>query len=151
MTDKMAIHWDAIHTSIHHIHLYLQRIGKDKPKAIMFVTRGGMIPGAMLANSLGVRKMLMVSAESYGDDNKQKQMRMLLPSKEDTKEFDVEQGGGLIIIDDLVDTGDTMRALRKFWPKATYVVLLAKPRGEDAIHFAPLACPQETWVQFPWE
>ena len=38
-------------------------------------------------------------------------------------------GAGYLIIDDLVDTGDTARAVREMLPKAHFATVYAKPAG----------------------
>jgi xanthine phosphoribosyltransferase len=56
-----------------------------------------------------------------------------------------------LIVDDLVDSGATMRAIRKMMPNAHAAVLYAKPDGLDQADSYVETVGQDTWIHFPWE
>jgi xanthine phosphoribosyltransferase len=60
-------------------------------------------------------------------------------------------GTGWLVIDDLVDTGATMRIVREILPKAHVGVLYAKPVGRPLADSFVAEFPQESWIDFPWE
>ena len=43
-----------------------------------------------------------------------------------------DKGAGVLIIDDLVDTGATARVVREILPKAHFATVYAKPAGAAA-------------------
>lgn len=64
----------------------------------------------------------------------------------------IENGGeGFIIVDDLVDTGNTAREIRAMYPKAKFVTVFAKPLGADLVDDYVVDIPQETWIEQPWD
>ena len=60
-------------------------------------------------------------------------------------------GSGLIIVDDLVDTGSTLRLVRKLLPKAHYATVYAKPEGKPLVDTYITEVSQDPWILFPWD
>ena len=83
-----------------------------KWKGIIAVSRGGLFPAAVLARELGLRHIETVCIASYHDHNNQGELQVLHAAQ-------VPNGGeGFIVVDDLVDTGNTARAIRQMYPNA---------------------------------
>lgn len=60
-------------------------------------------------------------------------------------------GEGLLIIDDLVDTGGTARIVRQMLPKAYFATIYAKPTGKILVDTHITEVSQDTWILFPWD
>ena len=60
-------------------------------------------------------------------------------------------GAGWLLIDDLVDTGLTARAVRERLPKAHFATLYAKPLGRPVVDTFVKEFKQEKWIYFPWD
>ena len=60
-------------------------------------------------------------------------------------------GEGLLIIDDLVDTGSTARIVRKMLPNAYFATVYAKPAGKPLVDAYVTEVSQDTWILFPWD
>ena len=60
-------------------------------------------------------------------------------------------GAGWLLIDDLVDTGRTAKAVRERLPRAHFATLYAKPLGRPLVDTFVREIPQEKWVYFPWD
>jgi xanthine phosphoribosyltransferase len=75
--------------------------------------------------------------------SKQGQLKLL-------KGFDGD-GEGFLLIDDLVDTGKTAKAVREMVPKATFATVYAKPAGKDTVDMYVTEVSQDTWIRFPWD
>ena len=58
---------------------------------------------------------------------------------------------GWLIVDDLVDTGETARALRKMLPRAHFATAYAKPAGRPLVDTFVTEVSQDTWIFFPWD
>ena len=56
----------------------------------------------------------------------------------------------MIVVDDLVDTGNTARAIREMYPKAKFVTVFAKPAGAELVDDYVIDIPQNTWIEQPW-
>ena len=63
----------------------------------------------------------------------------------------VGDGEGVLIIDDLVDTGKTLEVVRKVLPKAHVATVYAKPMGRDQVNSFVTEVSQDTWIFFPWD
>ena len=60
-------------------------------------------------------------------------------------------GTGWLIVDDLVDTGETGKVLRQLLPKAHFATVYAKPLGRPIVDTFVTEVSQDTWIYFPWD
>ncbi|HEY0441322.1 MAG TPA: phosphoribosyltransferase family protein, partial [Xanthobacteraceae bacterium] len=60
-------------------------------------------------------------------------------------------GRGLLIVDDLVDTGRTARIVRELLPNAHFATVYAKPMGRPLVDTFITEVSQDTWIHFPWD
>ena len=63
----------------------------------------------------------------------------------------MKDGRGIVIIDDLVDTGKTLELVRKLYPRAHFATVYAKPLGEKQVDTFITGVSQDTWIFFPWD
>lgn len=121
---------------------------KHQFKGIIAITRGGLIPAAIMARELGLKLIETICCEAYRDDAAALNDSPVNVMKEATMAGD---GEGWLLIDDLVDTGTTAKVVREMLPKAYFVTLYAKPQGKPLVDSFVKEVPQETWVFFPWD
>ena len=57
----------------------------------------------------------------------------------------------MLIVDDLVDTGQTARVVREMLPKAHFATVYAKPEGRPQVDTFVTEVSQDTWIFFPWD
>ena len=62
-----------------------------------------------------------------------------------------EDGTGVLIIDDLVDTGRTAKLVRDMLPRAHFATVYAKPAGRPMVDTFITEVSQDTWIFFPWD
>ena len=60
-------------------------------------------------------------------------------------------GEGILIIDDLVDSGKTLELVRDMYPKAHFATVYAKPKGRPMVDTFITEVSQDTWIFFPWD
>ena len=60
-------------------------------------------------------------------------------------------GTGILIIDDLVDSGRTLEVVRDLLPNAHFATVYAKPKGEPMVDTFITGVSQDTWIFFPWD
>ncbi len=60
-------------------------------------------------------------------------------------------GSGILIIDDLVDSGKTIELVRANYPKAHFATVYAKPLGRPMVDTFITEVSQDTWIFFPWD
>jgi xanthine phosphoribosyltransferase len=145
-----AVSWDAFHRDARALAARLDGAGPFQ--AIVAVTRGGLVPAAIVARELDLRLIETVCVASYDHAPRIRQgaLRLL---KGVTSEIAAMADGGerVLIVDDLVDTGDTARMIRGLLPKAHYATVYAKPMGRPLVDTFITEVPQDTWVFFPWD
>ncbi len=61
------------------------------------------------------------------------------------------EGKGVLIVDDLVDTGKTARIVRDILPRAHFATVYAKPMGRPMVDTYITEVSQDTWIYFPWD
>ena len=134
--------------------LLAERLMEHGPfRGIVAITRGGLIPAAIIGRELDCRLIESVSVVSYdqGDgigragEETQGTARVVKPPAA------AGDGEGFLIIDDLVDSGVTAQLVRSLLPRATFACLYAKPSGRPATDLFVVEVPQDTWVLFPWD
>lgn len=91
MSEKYVVTWDML--QIHARKLASRLMPSEQWKGIIAVSRGGLVPGALLARELGIRHVDTVCISSYDHDN-QRELKVLKRAEGD--------GEGFIVIDDLI-------------------------------------------------
>jgi len=142
------ISWDQIHRDSRALAWRLDGKGPQDGtwKAIVAITRGGMAPAMIIARELDVRTVDTISIKSY-DHQKQSSAKVL-------KSPDAEMmgdGTGILVIDDLVDTGKTLEVVKNLYPKAHIATVYAKPKGRPMVDSFITEVSQDTWIFFPWD
>ncbi len=146
MPIELPLTWQEIHTTAKHLSTALRGKG---PQAgtwdkLIAVTRGGLVPACLIARDLDIRTIETISIASY-DHQAQGSVNVLKAAA------DCGDGTGCLVIDDLADTGNTFRAIRKILPKATFACLYVKPEGNPSADYYVTEYSQDTWIYFPWE
>lgn len=111
------------------------------------MARGGLVPAAVIARELDIRLVETACVRSYGEDDRPGALEVLAHPQR----AEADGGAGWLVIDDLVDTGGTARALRALLPQAHFATLYAKPAALDAVDTHVTGLSQDTWVYFPWD
>ncbi len=116
---------------------------------IVAITRGGLVPAAIVARELDLRVVDTVSVASY-EHMTQGEARILKQIAIDIKSGTTGKGRWLII-DDLVDTGRTAKVVRDLMPGAHLATVYAKPLGKPLVDTYMTEVSQDTWIMFPWD
>ena len=141
------VSWDELHRNAKALAWRLHDIGTWK--GLIAVTRGGLVPAAIIARELDIRIIETVSVICYRpDDSNPMQQETIDVVK---KPANVGDGEGWLVIDDLVDTGRTAEALRHLLPKAHFAAIYAKPTGKPQVDTFVTEVSQDTWIYFPWD
>jgi xanthine phosphoribosyltransferase len=139
-TKTFPISWEQLHRDAKALAWRL--IELRTWKGIVAVTRGGLVPAAVIARELDIRQVETVCVSSY-DWKDQGQCRVL------KKPYQVDDDW--LIVDDLVDTGQTARRIRELLPGLHFAALYAKPAGRNLVDTYITEVSQDTWILFPWD
>lgn len=118
--------------------------------AIIAITRGGLVPAAVIARELNLRTIETICVTSY-DYKVQGELQVIKPVADNIMKDGAKNGSGLLIVDDLVDTGRTARVVRKLLPSAHFAAVYAKPMGKPLVDTFITEVSQDTWIYFPWD
>src|SRR5260370_2126800 len=140
------VSWDQFHRDCRALTWRLNEVGPFH--AVIAITRGGLVPAAIVARELGVRIIDTVCVASY-DHTQQGDLKVLKGISADTAKLGGGTGKGLLIVDDLVDTGKTGRLVRDMMPDAHFATGYAKPKGRPLADTSTTEVSQATWISFP--
>ena len=145
------VSWDQFHRDCRALAWRLSEIGPFS--AMVTVTRGGLVPAAIVARELSIRVIETVSIASYhgeaGASETGQGAAVVLKGM--ASEIAAGQGDGILVIDDLVDTGQTARVMRELLPRAHVAAVYAKPLGRPLVDTFVTEVSQDTWIYFPWD
>src|SRR5690348_12122208 len=142
------VSWDQFHRDCRALTWRLNEVGPFQ--AVIAITRGGLVPAAIVARELGIRVIDTVCIASY-DHTKQGELSVLKGVSEAVAKLGGGTGKGLLIVDDLVDTGKTGRLVRQLLPDAHFATVYAKPKGRPLVDTFITEVSQDTWIPFPWD
>ncbi|MDQ0469150.1 xanthine phosphoribosyltransferase [Labrys wisconsinensis] len=140
------VSWDQFHRDARALAWRLS--GSGPFSAIVCITRGGLVPAAIISRELGIRLIETVCIASYHDYTTQGGLHVL---KDVDDALAANGGEGILVVDDLVDTGKTARVVRDRLPKAHVATVYAKPLGRPLVDTFITEVSQDTWIYFPWD
>lgn len=142
------VSWDQIHRDSRALAWRLDGKGPDGGawKAVVGITRGGLVPAAIVCRELDIRVIDTISVKSYSHQA-QSEARVIKAPQADL----MGDGTGILIVDDLVDTGKTLELVRRLYPKAHFATVYAKPQGKPMVDSYITEVSQDTWIFFPWD
>jgi xanthine phosphoribosyltransferase len=146
--EELMVSWGELHRDARELARRLHQRGEWK--GVIAVTRGGMVPAALVARELDLRWVDTVCVASYQSGEpgaaatNQGELRIL-------KRSGAGDGTGWLLIDDLADTGRTARLLRTLLPKAFFATLYVKPAGREHVDLSIREVQQRVWIHFPWD
>ena len=147
--DKIfPVSWDQFHRDSRALAWRLAGAGPFE--AIVCITRGGLVPAAIVARELGVRLIDTVCVASYSHTS-QGELKVLKDVAASIVARSGGEGAGVLIVDDLVDTGQTAKVVRAMLPRAHFATVYAKPMGRPLVDTFITEVSQDTWIYFPWD
>jgi len=98
---EFFVSWEELHRATKE--LARRQLPAEQWRGIIAVSRGGLVPAAIVSRELNIRLVDSVCVSSY-DHQSQRDDVVMLKDVQAT-----EDGEGFLVIDDLVDTGNTLR------------------------------------------
>ena len=142
------VSWDQIHRDARALAWRLDGHGPADGgwRAVVAITRGGMAPAMIVARELDIRTVDTISVKSYDHQNQSEARVLNAPDPEL-----MGDGEGILVVDDLVDSGKTLELVRSLLPKAHFATVYAKPEGRNMVDSFITEVSQDTWIFFPWD
>jgi len=136
------VSWEELHRDTRTLAARL--LPANQWTGVIAISRGGLIPAAIIARELNLRLVDTICVASY-DYSQQGDISLLKGV------LGGHDGTGMLLVDDLVDTGATAHFVRNLVPKARFVTVYAKPAGRDTVDDFIEEVAQDTWINFPWD
>jgi xanthine phosphoribosyltransferase len=143
---NFPVSWDQFHRDARALAWRLNAAGPFT--SVVGITRGGLVPAAVVARELGIRVIETVSIASY-DHDKQGEVKVLKHVAPHI--IGADKGRGVVVVDDLVDTGATLKVMREAMPNAHFATVYAKPKGRPLVDTFITEVSQDTWIFLPWD
>ena len=137
---QVFLSYHDIHTDCIELAKKIKR--KYKPEKLILISRGGLIPGSIIANYLGIQDVDVIALKTYADRKRSKEIKVYKRIKSEKK---------LVVIDDLVDSGETAKIVKEMMPNSKFVVLYAKTSGKKQADLHLYDFKDSDWLVFPWE
>lgn len=143
----LKLGWETIHTMVDTMAMMILPL---KPHLVVGIARGGLVPATLLSHKLNV-PLDVISASAYEGTRRTLQKPIVVVGWR--THYNTP---GVIVIDDILDSGDTFNAILNLdapsvtrWKFATLVRKI--PSNHPNMERYVMQVPKETWVQFPWE
>ena len=142
MTEKFYISWEEFHRDVKDLCQKIKESGTYNK--IVAISRGGLLPAGVIAYELNIRNSAVINIATYVGAEHLK-----------LDEVDAPEHVGVVdehtlIIDDLSDSGQTFRVMRRQFPKGKYVTVYAKEKGKKEVDLFAKEVP-DIWIVFPWD
>jgi xanthine phosphoribosyltransferase len=142
-TDRIVT-WDDVHRDTRAL---VNRLTSYGPwTGIVAIARGGLVPAAIIGREMNIRRMDTLCITTY--DDRTKGSANILKTPETAVAV---KGSEWLVVDDLADTGETLRAARTILPEAYFATIYVKPEGLSLVDTFVHQVPQTTWIVFPWD
>jgi len=124
---------------------------------ILCITRGGLVPAGVAAYQLGIKNIVCLEVSSYIGEGEKEDIKINKLSKTELKKL--AKAKGILIIDDIIDTGDTLDEvtqylIKKFgddiFRKTNVLSIVSKisfPKMFNLFDFSG----DDRWVKFEWD
>jgi xanthine phosphoribosyltransferase len=154
----LDLDWDDIGRQVSALASAL-RSGNIHPDRLIAVARGGLVPAALLAAALSIAHVESIQVQLYEGQERSEHPRIL-----GARPGPAGSSGDparTLLVDEILDSGTTLRALSTLYPAAARAVLVARSSSREAAALVldgPLSqqvwvgeyVDSEAWVLFPW-
>ncbi len=148
--EKVYLTWEDIEALIAKTLPKLKELRFD---AVLAITRGGIIPGGIIAERLGVTKVFVASVDFYSDEENDMDFPVFMQFPVDS----LLRGEHILVVDDLWDRGREVTSVRErvehTGGKTTTFVMHYKPHRSIYPDSAPdfYTAKTKDWIIYPWE
>lgn len=130
--DVETIGYEFVHNNVFHALCKLRdRLPKHGHVVVYGIPRGGLIPAIVLAHQL------------------EKEMPVRFVTS--LNHLDPGDWHRLVIVDELVDSGDTIHSLKQRYPEAVTVAIYQRSTAKFKADIVGREVMHDKWLIFPWE
>ncbi len=148
--EKIYLTWSEVEKLILSL---IPKLQTQEYDALLAITRGGIIPGGLIAERLGIEKVLVASVDFYTDENSDLDWPVFMQFPVDSLLY----GLHILVVDDLWDRGKEVVSVKERIEQAggtaTTCVMHYKPTRSKFPDLQPdfYTATTEDWIIYPWE
>lgn len=146
--DREILTWELFGTASREL---AQMIADDRydPDMILSIARGGLLIGGALGYALAVKNTYTMNVEFYTGVDERLEVPRILPPAPDFVDL---QEARILIVDDVADTGHTLKSVGQFCEgkvgEVRTAVLYEKPHSLVRCDY--VWRHTDRWINFPW-
>jgi hypoxanthine phosphoribosyltransferase len=146
--EREIMTWDMFGTATRDL---AQAVADDgyEPDMILAIARGGLLPGGAMGYALSVKNVYTMNVEFYTGVDERLDVPRILPPAPDFVDL---SDGRILVVDDVADTGHTLKSVQEFCQgkvgEVRTAVLYEKPQSVVKADFVWRRT--DMWINFPW-
>jgi hypoxanthine phosphoribosyltransferase len=149
MSDEREIMtWDLFGESTRSL---AQAVADDgyEPDMILAIARGGLLPGGAMGYALSVKNVYTMNVEFYTGVDERLDVPRILPPAPDFVDL---SDGRILIVDDVADTGHTLKSVEEFCEGKVGEVRTAVlyEKSHSVVKCDYVWRRTDLWINFPW-
>lgn len=120
-----------------------------RPDLLLSITRGGMVPAGTISYALGIKNLHIINVEFYTGVDQRLPLPVLLPPVPAAVDL---SGQKVLIIDDVADTGETLKMVRDFCAEhvAETRTAVLYEKSHSVVQCDYVWKRTDEWISFPW-
>lgn len=120
-----------------------------RPDLIMSITRGGLLPAGTISYAMGIKNLHIINVEFYTGVNTRLPMPVFLPPVPAAVDLSAKTA---LIVDDVADTGETLRMVRDFCAEhvAETRTAVLYEKSASVVKCDYVWKRTDEWISFPW-
>ena len=148
MTELEVLTWEQFGQACREL---AQAVADDgfRPDLILSIARGGLLAAGTLSYALNVKNVQVMNIEFYTGVNERLEMPVMLPPVPNAVDL---SGATVLIVDDVADTGATLRTVHDFCAdhvaEVRCAVVYEKPQSSVKCEYVWQRT--DLWIDFPW-
>lgn len=144
--EKEYISWDEVQSLSDELSEKIKAHCDDLSSAtLVAVSRGGLVPTQLISYKLNIKDIRIMKLSSYTNSNERSQIK-------DTSTDRLFDGRCVYVIDDLADSGETIRYIRQNYPTSNICTMLIKTCCKEKPDITTSkVIDGNTWLVFPWD
>lgn len=152
---KILKDYTFVHDACKHVANEISKLIEENSntpiKQIIPIARGGLVPATIISHLTNVPIKCAIQAQSYKAYNQQEiKFSHVIPA------LTLEEQRSTLIVDDIIDSGNTLAAVAHYYPRCSMAALVSKGKVDEEYlpgirKFVYKNTPKDCWIVFPWE
>ncbi|MGI9645812.1 MAG: phosphoribosyltransferase [Ilumatobacteraceae bacterium] len=120
-----------------------------EPDMVLAIARGGLLPGGAIGYALSIKNVYTMNVEFYTGVDERLDVPRILPPAPDFVDL---SEGKVLVVDDVADTGHTLRSVQEFCEGKVGEVRtgVLYEKSHSVVKCDYIWRKTDKWINFPW-